>query len=66
MGRRSRYLTKAQAIKLFRQEVMPGILANGGRGDVVMQREAWSNFTDALCANKEISSYQDRTWSNPF
>jgi len=38
----------------------------GPRGDVVMKREAWNNFTDALCKYRQITDRQYDTWDNPF
>ena len=53
-------MTKAEALKLFRE------IDNSPKGDVVWRREAWNNFTDALCKDRQITSKQYDTWTNPF
>ena len=53
-------LTKNQVLQMFRESY------DGPRGDVVMKREAWNNFTDALCKDRQITSRQYDTWTNPF
>lgn len=55
-------LTKQQAIKLFR-ELYKGSFE---RGDDVARREAWNNFTDSLCEDKQITRWQCDNWTNPF
>lgn len=55
-------MTKAEALKLFREIIS----YNFPRGDVTMRREAWNNFTDSLCKDRQITSKQYDTWTNPF
>lgn len=55
-------MTKRDALGYFRQYYATPEL----RGDRVAQREAWSNYTDALCKAGEITLRQYETWSNPF
>ena len=69
-------MTKSEALKLFREyDIVPklklkklaafGWPTNPSR-DKVALREAWNNFTDALCKNRQITAKQYDTWSNPF
>jgi len=53
-------LTKKQALQMFLE------FYEGPRGDVIWKREAWNNFTDSLCKDRQISSHQYDTWTNPF
>ena len=53
-------LTKKQALQMFLE------FYEGPRGDVFWKREAWNNFTDSLCKDRQISSHQYDTWTNPF
>ena len=53
-------MTKTEALKLFRE------IDNSPKGDVVWRREAWNNFTDALCKDRQITPRQYETWTNPF
>lgn len=53
-------LTKQQALKMFRETY------TGNPKDTVMKCEAWNNFTDALCKDKQITLKQYESWTNPF
>ena len=53
-------LTKKQVLQMFHDNYI------GARGDVVMRREAWNNFTDALCKSRQITLRQYETWTAPF
>lgn len=53
--------TKAQAIREFREEILPLL----PKGDKPAMREAWNNWTDALCKDGVISSHQYETWVGP-
>ena len=53
-------LTKKQVLQMFRE------IYTGPRGDVIMKREAWNDFTDALRKDRQITSHQYDTWANPF
>jgi hypothetical protein len=62
-------MTKKQALATFRAEVLPGVRAayeRDGRADTVARREAWNNWTDALCKDRQITSRQYDSWDNPF
>jgi hypothetical protein len=59
-------LTKKQALAAFRAEILPLVRAKYGRHDRIAVSEAWCDYTDALCKDRQITSYQDRTWTNPF
>ena len=52
-------MTKSEALKLFREYDIPS-------RDKVALREAWNNFTDFLCKDRQITAKQYDTWSNPF
>ena len=54
--------TKKQALKEFREFYLTAIPKN----DIIAKREAWNNFTDALCKERVISSRQYNNWTNPF
>tara|TARA_R100001460_G_scaffold57968_1_gene97776 strand:+ start:130 stop:381 length:252 start_codon:yes stop_codon:yes gene_type:complete len=57
---RFQFMTKAQALKEFRQ--CDCVV----RGDVIATRENWNNYTDFLCRDRQITDKQYNTWSNPF
>ena len=57
-----RKMTKREALQLFSEIISYNI----PRGDVVMRREAWNNFTDSLCKDRQITEHQYETWTNPF
>jgi len=60
------YLTKAQALQMFRDNIAPMVREEFGRGDVIALREEWNNFTDAMYKDGQISLHQYDTWANPF
>lgn len=53
-------LTKKAALAMFRE------VYTGPRGDTVMKRETWNNFTDCLRSERQITPHQYETWTNPF
>ena len=53
-------LTKKQVLQMFRDNY------TGPRGDGVMRREAWNNYTDTLYKDRQITERQYETWANPF
>jgi len=55
-------MTKAQALKEFRFLFRPFIK----RGDAIAAREAWNNWTDALCKEGAITLNQYENWGQPF
>ncbi len=62
-------LTKEQALKEFKEHVLPGIRSKyeqDGRVDHTARREDWNNFTDYLREDKRISNWAYENWTNPF
>lgn len=59
-------MKKEQAIKLFKEEILPIIIKEYGKDDKPAISEAWNNFTDALCKDGEITQHQYNIWTNPF
>lgn len=61
-------MTKKEAIKEFREYILPGIkkLKRNGRIDKPMLAQKWNNYTDSLCKDRRITSKQYNNWSNPF
>ena len=61
----------AEAVDFFEEWIMPAILKteqeNGFTqyADLPMRREAWNNYTDALCKDGLISDWQYDNWSQP-
>lgn len=58
-------MTRAQALKRFRREVMPDVVARYGRDDKVACREAWNDWTDMLHKDGKITRRQYETWPGP-
>jgi len=61
-----------EAVREFEAYILPSIRHtekqnNGGKSwvDGPMRREAWNNFTDALCKEGKISDWQYENWSQP-
>lgn len=60
-------MTKKEALSEFKELFLPIIKAQEKNGvDHIMRIEAWSNYTDALCKEGQITSNQYNNWTNPF
>ncbi len=56
------------ACRIFEDEVLPLVVEayeQDGIPDWPARREAWNNWTDALCKDGEISDWQYANWSHP-
>ena len=61
-------MTWEQACRQFEDWHMPVIkraFEQDGVPDWPARSEAWNNWTDHLCKNKEISDWQNENWSHP-
>ena len=61
-----RVITWDQACIRFEEEVLPYVrlaFEHDGTPDWPARREAWNNWTDALCKDGEISDWQYYHWS---
>ena len=61
-------LTRDEAIEDFITTVLPAVVEEceqDGELDEIARSEAWSNFADALRANKRISDWQYDNWTHP-
>lgn len=58
--------TKKRAIRDFRENILPTVIAQYGKKDRVAISEAWCDYTDWLCKDGCITAKQDATWTNPF
>ena len=63
----SKYKTKKEVVKEFKMR-HPRERYRHPKGyfDTAMRHEDWSNYTDALCKNGEISLRQYEKWVYPF
>jgi hypothetical protein len=59
-------MTKSQAVKQFNETVKPAIVARYGKSDNAAMRQAWNDFTDALCKNGDITPKQSENWTSPI
>lgn len=58
----------ADACETFTTEILPMIQESEqrlGHIDYPMRREEWNNWTDALCADEQISDWQYENWGHP-
>ena len=58
------FMTKKQALKEFKL-IFKDFLKNN-RFDYVAKRETWNNWTDSLCKDGLITSWQYENWDQPF
>ena len=62
-------MTKAEALRAFRETVLPFVRADfekGGCVDTPARCEAWNDYTDGLRADGQITERQYSSWGNPF
>jgi len=58
----------AQAVEMFTNDLLPIIklmYEQDGEPDNPARCEAWCNWTDSLCKDKQISDWQYENWSHP-
>jgi hypothetical protein len=58
-------MTKAEALKIWREEIKPVTIKQYGKDDKPALAEAWNNWTDNLRQNGEITLKQYNTWKAP-
>jgi len=59
-------MNKKQAIKEFREFILPTITERYGRYDRDAKFQAFSNYIDALSKDNRITGYQADTWTNIY
>jgi len=61
-------MTKVQTVELFKEAVLPTVIATHerfGRKDTGARCEAWAFFTDGLCRDGQITDWQHMNWVTP-
>jgi hypothetical protein len=58
-------MNRPQALKRFKRDVAPSVVARYGKRDKPACREAWNDWTDSLYKNGEITQRQYNTWIGP-
>ena len=67
-SRLPRVMLHADASNFFEYEILPAIRTaheRDGRPDWIARSEAWSNWIDSLCEDRQISTWQCENWSHP-
>lgn len=59
-------MTKTEATKIFRNQILPQVIAQYGKNDKPAMSEAWNDWTDMLCKDRQITPRQYDRWTNPF
>lgn len=59
-------MTKKEAVEEFKRDILPHVIERYGKNDKPACREAWNNYTDALCKSGLITQYQYNSWLHPF
>ena len=61
-----RVMTHGDAVLHFETHIAPMYpKRHDGTHDEVALSEAWNNWTDSLCKNRQISDWQYENWSHP-
>lgn len=50
----------------FEENILPYVVEQYGKDDVIAIREAWNDYTDSLCKDNEISEWAYENWDNPY
>lgn len=58
-------MTKREAVREFR-ELFSSLLIQGKNRDQPAIDQAWNDWTDGLCKDKQITQKQYDTWEHPF
>ena len=58
------FMTKKEALREFKLIFKDSLKNN--RFDYVAKRETWNNWTDGLCKDGLITSWQYENWDQPF
>jgi hypothetical protein len=61
-------MTRREALTEFKRTILPLVQARHERNGVIdrpARREAWNNWTDALCKEGRITMKQYETWAAP-
>ena len=60
-------ITKKEVVAQFRELWAETVsLEPHWRGDSIAKRTAFNDYTDSLCKDGIITTYQYENWSNPF
>jgi hypothetical protein len=59
-------MTKADAVRGFKRDVLPIVRQRYGRRDRAAMREAWNEWVDYLCREGRITERQAATWDSPM
>ena len=60
-------MKKAQALKNFKEFWREAVRSDPRLAtDKPARCEAWNDYTDGLCKDRQITSKQYSTWANPF
>jgi len=58
-------MTKQQALQDFKENVLPAVKQQYPH-DKHAVIQAWNDYTDSLCKDRQITAKQYHNWSNPF
>lgn len=59
------YITKKEALKVFKKHYAPAILKQYGPNDKPAMRCAWNDYVDAL-VKEQIAGPRANSWGNPY
>ena len=62
----NRFMSYEDAVGLFKDSYEQLVIDAYGRDDVIAMREAFNDWTDALCKDGRIDSTQYDGWDNPY
>ena len=67
-SRLPRVMLHSDASNFFKNEILPIVrfaFERDGIPDWIARSEAWSDWIDSLCEDRQISAWQYENWSHP-
>ena len=61
-------MTRDEAIEIFDNHILPIVqqgMEQDGEPDYIARSESWSNWTDSMREDKQISDWQYENWTHP-
>jgi hypothetical protein len=59
-------LTEKQAVEQFEENVLPSLITRYGADDAVAIRTAYNDYTDSLCKDGQLTTWQYENMDNPY
>lgn len=59
-------MTEQEIVADFEENILPAVIAQYGNNDRAAKSEAFNNYTDSLCKDRQITTWQYEHIDNPY